>query len=99
MTTDQKIFLQSLFKEVDEILSLELDKLLEAGIEPDLHGNHTDKRWKALKEIQEDKENFEDSYYVLGKDAWSFESKVKVGESKRDNLFQRLSDYQIQFNK
>ena len=93
MTTDQQIILLRIFHEVDILLGHELNKLLDSGIEPDTYGNHPDKRWQVLRDIQLDKENFQDSYKVLGKDEWSFESKLKVGIKRKEELLDRIVRY------
>ncbi len=98
MTVEQRIMLLQLFHEVDLLLVNELDKLLDSGIRPDLLGNHPDERWRELREIQLDKENFQDSYQVLGNDAWSFESKLKIGAKRKEELLERVRLYKEKFN-
>jgi hypothetical protein len=97
MTADQQIALIRLFADVNGLLTREMDKLLESGIEPDIDGNHPDERWQTLIRIQSDKESFEDNYEILGKDGWSFESKLKVGRKRKEELLERIREYKKKY--
>jgi hypothetical protein len=99
MTTEQKIILLKLFHEVDIRLVQEQDRLLNSGIEPDTYGNHSDERWQALREIQMDKEDFQENLEVLGKDAWSFDSKLLIGEKRKEELIKRINLYKDKYFK
>jgi len=97
MTPDQKIALIKLFDDITKLLTIEMDKLLNSGIEPDIEGNHQDERWQTLRSIQNDKESFEDGYEVMGKDGWSFESKLRVGNKRKEELSERIKRYKEKY--
>lgn len=94
MTVEQKIALLAVFEEVDAILIREMNKLLDSGIVPNIDGDYPDPRWRLLREIQFEKEEVQDRFEVLGKDAWSFESKMKIAEQRNQTLLRKLRDYQ-----